>query len=64
MSPAPTSGRTGPRRVLLHIGLPKTGTTYLQQVVWGNRDRLQADGVRVEVEDPERILPLEEAGAH
>ena len=26
--------------------------------------RLQADGVRVEVEDPERILPLEEAGAH
>ena len=34
-----------PGRVLLHIGLPKTGTTYLQQVVWGNRDRLAADGV-------------------
>ncbi|HEV2796389.1 MAG TPA: hypothetical protein VGV65_02125 [Nocardioides sp.] len=31
--------------MLLHIGLPKTGTTYLQQVVWGNRDRLAADGV-------------------
>ena len=34
-----------PGRVLLHIGLPKTGTTYLQQVVWGNRDRLESDGV-------------------
>ena len=34
-----------PGRVLLHIGLPKTGTTYLQQVVWGNRDRLASDGV-------------------
>ena len=34
-----------PGRVLLHIGLPKTGTTYLQQVVWANRDRLAADGV-------------------
>jgi hypothetical protein len=33
--------------VLLHIGLPKTGTTYLQQVVWGNRDRLESDGVLV-----------------
>jgi hypothetical protein len=40
-------GRTGPRRVLLHIGLPKTGTTYLQQVVWANRDRLESDGVFV-----------------
>ena len=34
-----------PGRVLLHIGLPKTGTTYLQQVVWANRDRLASDGV-------------------
>ena len=34
-----------PGRVLLHIGLPKTGTTYLQQVVWGNRDRLASDGI-------------------
>jgi hypothetical protein len=31
--------------VFLHIGLPKTGTTYLQRVVWGNRDRLRAAGV-------------------
>lgn len=36
-----------PSRVLLHIGLPKTGTTYLQKVVWANRDRLESDGVFV-----------------
>lgn len=31
--------------MFLHIGLPKTGTTYLQGVLWGNRDRLWRDGV-------------------
>lgn len=31
--------------MFLHIGLPKTGTTYLQQVVWSNRDRLRAAGL-------------------
>lgn len=41
MSPA----RQRPRRAFLHIGLPKTGTTYLQHVLWGNRDRLRRDGV-------------------
>lgn len=35
------------RRVFLHIGLPKTGTTYLQQVVWANRDRLRSAGLLV-----------------
>jgi hypothetical protein len=33
--------------VFLHIGLPKTGTTYLQQVVWSNRDRLRKAGLLV-----------------
>lgn len=37
--------RTGPRRVFLHIGLPKTGTTYLQGILWANRRQLAADGV-------------------
>lgn len=32
-------------RVYLHIGLPKTGTTYLQGVLWENRDRVRRDGV-------------------
>ena len=32
-------------RVYLHIGLPKTGTTYLQGVLWDNRDRVRREGV-------------------
>lgn len=32
-------------RVFLHIGLPKTGTTYLQGVLWDNRDQVRRDGV-------------------
>jgi hypothetical protein len=38
-TPAP-----GPR-VFLHIGEPKTGTTFLQQVMWRNRGELAAQGV-------------------
>lgn len=33
------------RRVLLHVGLPKTGTTYLQTILWRNRDELRRQGV-------------------
>ena len=33
--------------MFLHIGLPKTGTTYLQQVVWGNKDGLRKAGLLV-----------------
>jgi hypothetical protein len=32
-------------RVYLHIGLPKTGTTYLQHVLWENKERLREHGV-------------------
>ncbi len=32
-------------RVLLHIGLPKTATTYLQRVLWDSREQLRAEGV-------------------
>jgi hypothetical protein len=32
-------------RVYLHIGLPKTGTTYLQTVMWADRDRMRSQGV-------------------
>lgn len=31
-------------QVFLHIGLPKTGTTYLQSVLWGSKGALAADG--------------------
>ncbi len=32
-------------KVFLHIGEPKTGTTFLQQVMWRNRSELAAQGV-------------------
>jgi hypothetical protein len=32
-------------RVFLHIGEPKTGSTFLQQVIWRNRAALAAQGV-------------------
>lgn len=33
------------RRVFLHIGLPKTATSYLQTIVWSARDQLRAEGL-------------------
>lgn len=35
----------GARRVFIHIGAPKTGTTYLQDVLWTNRHALRANGM-------------------
>lgn len=35
----------GAPRVCLHIGEPKTGTSYLQSLLWSNRARLVAQGV-------------------
>lgn len=32
------------RRVYFHIGLPKTGTTFLQTAMWHNRSQLRAQG--------------------
>ncbi len=34
-------------RVFLHIGLPKTATTYLQTILWNNREALEAQGLRL-----------------
>jgi hypothetical protein len=31
--------------VFVHLGLPKTATTYLQTILWGSRDRLRAEGL-------------------
>jgi hypothetical protein len=36
---------TAEARVFLHIGEPKTGTTFIQQVLWSNRAELAAQGV-------------------
>ncbi|MDN5746189.1 MAG: hypothetical protein L0H31_13875, partial [Nocardioidaceae bacterium] len=32
-------------RVFLHIGLPKTATTYLQTILWSSREQLRAEGL-------------------
>jgi len=32
-------------RVYMHVGTPKSGTTYLQAVLWHNKARLKAEGV-------------------
>jgi hypothetical protein len=34
-------------RVYVHIGLPKTATSYLQTIIWSNREALRAHGVVV-----------------
>jgi hypothetical protein len=48
-APAPAAGTVtavGRRpKVFLHIGEPKTGTTFLQQVIWRNRAALADQGV-------------------
>ena len=35
---------SAPNRVVLHVGTPKSGTTFLQKVLWDNRDILKAQG--------------------
>lgn len=34
-------------RVIVHVGLPKTGTSFLQRVLWENRDSLATRGVHL-----------------
>ena len=34
-----------PRKAFLHIGLPKTGTTYLQHALWSNKEALREAGL-------------------
>ena len=43
------------KRVFMHVGLPKTGTTYLQTLLWHNRDELRSQGV---------LLPGDSARQH
>jgi hypothetical protein len=69
-TPAPSQPK-----VFLHIGEPKTGTTFLQQVMWGNRAALAAQGVALPGHHPQdhyrasqdlrglETLPSDPAGA-
>lgn len=34
-------------RVFLHVGAPKSGTTFLQTILWDNRERLREAGVLI-----------------
>lgn len=40
-----SAGSRSQPKIFLHIGEPKTGTTFLQQVMWRNRAELAAQGV-------------------
>lgn len=55
--PASTVQRrsTGRPPLFFHIGAPKSGTTYLQRILWHNREALRAAGV---------LYPGESFGAH
>ena len=41
----PSGGSPGRRRVLVHVGAPKTGTSFVQDVLWLNRDSLAEQGI-------------------
>jgi hypothetical protein len=43
------------KTVVLHVGAPKTGTTFLQRVLWHHRSALADDGV---------LYPMEDEGEH
>lgn len=42
---AAPSVRRQPRRVFLHVGSPKTGTTFLQHILWSQRDVAREQGL-------------------
>jgi hypothetical protein len=46
-----------PPRAFVHIGAPKTGTTYVQSVLWANREQLAADGVLYPYEHEKQHFP-------
>src|SRR5262249_21055184 len=59
---APASPGAQPRpKVFLHIGEPKTGTTFLQQVMWRNRSELAARGVGLPGPPPQDHFPATQA---
>src|SRR5262245_6145383 len=43
------------RRLFLHVGTPKSGTTYLQTVLWANKRAMKKQGV---------LLPLQKFQGH
>jgi hypothetical protein len=39
-----------PRRIFVHVGCPKTGTTFLQSMLWQSREKLLSHGVELPVD--------------
>ena len=48
----------GTRVVHLHVGAPKTGTTYVQNALWHNRGRLGQRGVLYPLERPDEHFAM------
>ena len=44
-APSPAPPPTARRRVIVHVGAPKTGTSFVQDVLWRNREPLAEQGV-------------------
>jgi len=40
------------RRLFMHVGTPKSGTTYLQDTLWSHKSDLASDGVLVPLKGP------------
>jgi hypothetical protein len=55
-NPASASDSAATPKIVLHIGEPKTGTTFLQQVLWRNREELAAQGVTLPGHHPQDIF--------
>ncbi len=50
--------------IYLHIGLPKTGTTFVQQVLARNRDALRDQGLLYPGTGPDHFLPAQDVMGH
>ena len=48
----PPDGPGQLKQVFFHVGAPKTGTTYIQQVLWHNRRRLAKNGMCYPLDHP------------
>ena len=44
------------RRCFLHVGSPKTGTSYLQSVLWQSRTPLAAQGITLPLRRPDHFF--------
>lgn len=57
MTQSASTAEPAPPRAFVHIGAPKTGTTYVQSVLWRNRAQLADDGVLYPYEDSRQHFP-------